>query len=218
MTAKFSTTSLYNESDFVGFELCERTTTVNYDDIKRKAREVFGSDVLAIAVAVKCNLRGMKIKPDDFFKVAGKTVPMSAMMAKLHAQEGYGEEASRNKTLGKESKKDLVSLGRNARAFAKETTQLIKKGTVKVEADVAKMAAEVGLPAEYAFLAAPWGMTDDEVKKHGEELYLFAQSFDNMISAAHMKGWCQGANKRSHGDTLVSYLTFRGLQIGGAGS
>lgn len=210
MNSKYATTSTLVLSDFEGFEVCDRTTQVNYEEIKKLSAAMFGAKH-SIGLAIKLNLRGMKIKPDDYFKIGGTTVKVADMVRKIHEQEGYGAEAVVNKSLGKESAKNIVSLVRLARAFAAETTHAVAKGIVTVEKELADMATESGLEVKYAFLAAPWGMDDAILKKNMEALYKFAARFDAMIKEAHKAGWCEGFKPREHAKIFADYLKFRGI-------
>jgi len=198
------------DADFVGFEVCDRTTMVDYEEMRKTCTAMFGLKY-AIGLAIKLNLRGMKIKPDDYFKIGGVTVKVSDLMMKIHDQEGYGSAAAINKTLGKASKKTLVSLSRVARSFAAETSHAIGKNFVTVEKELAELAQAAGLEIRYAFLAAPWGCDDKTLIKHMDAMHKFAQGFDALIAKAHDKGWCEGNNPRSHAETFINYLRFRGI-------
>jgi len=213
MTSKFSTTSIMTESDFAGLEVSDRTTSVNYEDIRKSSIALLGKQN-SVGLAIKLNLRGMKVKPDDYFKIAGNTVMVTDLVNKIHQQEGYGTAAATNKSLGKDSKKTLVSLSRIARAFAPETIHAIEKNHISVEKELVEIAKSAGLNPKYAFLAAPWGMNDATLRANSEALYNFAFGFDNLIATAHNNGWCVGHSVRSHADTFVNYTKFRGVDLG----
>lgn len=213
MNSKFSTLGSIDESLFDGFVVSDRTTSVDYVDMKNLAIALFESKEVAIAIAVKCNLRGMRVKPDDFFEIKGKRYLMSDLLDTIHLQTEYSSEAIKNKTLGKDSSKKLVSLQRISRAFAAETTYLIRKKKVSVAEDAAKDAADCGLPLEYAFLAAPWGMDDATLKKHYVASKKFAEAFSDKIAKAIGNKWFEGKSKRSHPEALEQYAKFRGIEV-----
>jgi len=213
MNSKYAALGSIDESLFDGFVVSDRTTSIDYTDMKNLTIALFESKEVATAIAVKCNLRGMKVKPDDFFSIKGKVYLMSEILDTIHLQAEYSKEAIANKTLGKDSSKKLVSLQRIARAFAAETTYLIRKKKVTVADDTARDAAECGLPIEYAFLAAPWGMDDAVFKKHYAASMKFAVMFSDKIAKAVGNKWFEAKVKRSHPDALEQYAKFRGIEV-----
>jgi len=212
MSTKFVNSNLYSPSDFDDFEVCDRSTSVNYSDVKSSAVVLLESAQVAIGAAVKCSLRGKNIKPDDYFVVKKSKVTMKWVLDKLNTQEGYKETAGAAKTLGKDSSKSLVSISRLCKAFAPEVISIVRDGKVPLEAEIERMAATAGLPREYAFLDAPYGMDDDVLSKHGVAVVKFAAAFDTMIATAHKSGWCTGNSKRSHEKAATSYMEFRGVK------
>jgi len=215
MDTKYASLNLYSSSDFDEFEVCDRSISVDYPAIKVSSVDLLDSAQIAIGVAVKCCLRGKNVKPDDYFIIKKTKYMMQVVMEKLATQEGYKEAAADRNTIGKGSSKKLVSISRICRAFAPEVSSMIRDNKVKLEQEIADMAARSKLPAEYAFLDAPYGMDDATLQKHGLAVIRFAAAFDHMIAIAHAKGWVReqkGGSKRSHEEAAANYQAYRGIK------
>lgn len=217
--------------DFTDFDCSLRNQTVNYSEIQENSITLFGDRNLAIGLAIKLNLNGSKIRSDDYFTIKGTKTLIVDMVKKIKEQPGYVAHAGSGGVGAAISiGKSLVTPIRVARAFAADTIKLVESGKVvpppelmefvkyqkevKGPGGVSSFVSADALPKKYAFLNAAYGMTDSEIKKNQEGLILFASNFDSMIDSAYKKGWIQGAvNKRSHAESLVNYIQFRGIDL-----
>lgn len=218
---KYTLASQFDTTAFEGFECSARTTTVDHAQIKRDAAKLLGGINVALAVAVKSNLHGSRIKGGDYVQLkGGSKMLMVELMKKLEEQDGYSagiREGIATKGVGRESDKTLVSLSRIMRAFAADVTTLISLNKVSVPDDLMSIAKGTNLPAKYCFLNSPYGMNDEELEEHMEPFFAFASNFDALIKKAYDSGYIDvskvtTSRQRSHADQFVNYLAWRGIK------
>lgn len=196
--------------DFKDFSCSDRTTAVDLAEMKILANKLLGGENLGTGYAIKLCLHGLKIKPDDFIKMSGTEYKLKDMLEVLKKQEGYdGSKTSQ----GKSSSKKILTPLRIARVYASNVSVLIAKGKVKLPDDLAKIASDVGLPYQFAFLTALYGMSDEQIVESGTTFLEFCKAFDNIIAEAHKKGWADGTMKRSHAEAAKSYIEWRGMAL-----
>jgi len=206
--AKFYATAEIKADDFTSYDCSERSAPLDVKEIRKKAISLLGGINPCVGAAIKLNIHGMKIKADDFFTVGGNTTLMSTFLETLKKQEGYKGDVT---SQGKESSKKIVTPLRVARCFASETILLLKSGKIELPSDLEEIAKDTGLPAHFSFLAAPYGMSDADLKDNMEPLMMFAANFDRVIKEAHAKKYLEGTSKRSHLDAVTNYLQWRGI-------
>jgi len=200
-------------SAMAGFECSMRTKAIDYAAIVKTAVNLMGP-VMAVGWASKFNLHGQKLKPGQFIVAGGEKMTVERFSEVLSTQVGWSiYKDSRAAGTQKISNKDLVTVGRLCKAFAKSTISMIKKGFDSPEDDTKAIAEQAELPLHFAFISAPYGMSDDEIKKHDASLVKFYSGFDAVIKKAKTEGWVEGSKVRSHLKEYTNLKSFRNIEV-----
>lgn len=199
--------------DIAAFTCSQRTKAIDYAAIVQTALAILGPK-FSIGWACKLNNHGQKLKPGDFVKIGAEEMTVEKFQEALATQKGWAAyQKSRSEGTQKISNKDLLTVGRLCRAFAKSTIKMIQAGKDKPEEDISALAKTSGLPIHYAFLSSPYAMTDDEIKEHDASLVKFFTGFDAIINEAYGKEWVKGTTKRKHLAEYENLKSFRGIEI-----
>jgi hypothetical protein len=200
-------------SKMVGFECSMRTKAIDYAAIVKTSINLMGP-TMSIAWASKFNLHGQKVKPGQFVAVGGEKMTVERFSEVLATQVGWAiYKESRFAGTQKISNKDLVTVGRLCKAFAKSTISMIRKGYDAPEDDTKGIAESSGLPLHFAFICSPYGMTNEEIIKYDEALEKFFNGFDSVIKTAKTEGWVEGSKVRSHAKEYANLKSFRGIKV-----
>lgn len=196
-----------------GFECSMRTKAIDYAAITKTTVKLLGAK-FAMGWASKFNLHGQKLKPGQFVTIGKETMTVERLQEALAKQVGWGAyKESRTAGTQKVSNKDLVTVSRICKAFAKSTINMIQKGFDKPEEDSLALAKDSGLPPHFAFICSPYGMTNDEIVEQDAALTKFFEGFDLIITKAKKEGWVEGTTKRSHLKEYEALKSFRGIEI-----
>lgn len=197
--------------NIAGFACSQRTKAIDYAALVQTAISILGPK-FSIGWACKLNNHGQKLKPGDFVKIGSEEMTVEKFQEALATQKGWAAyQKSRSEGTQKISNKDLLTVGRLCRAFAKSTIKMIQAGKDKPEEDISALAASSGLPLHFAFLSSPYAMTDEEIKEHDAALVKFFTGFDAIISDAYSKEWVKGNTKRKHLAEYENLKVFRGI-------
>lgn len=198
-----------------GFDCSMRTKAIDYSAITKTTVKLIGAK-FAMGWASKFNLHGQKLKPGQFVTVGGETMVVERLQEALAKQVGWSAyKEARTAGTQKVSNKDLVTVSRICKAFAKSTINMILKGIDKPEEDSLALAESSGLPRQYAFICSPYGMTNEEIVEQDSALTKFFEGFDMIITKAKKEGWVEGSTKRSHLKEYEALKSFRGIEIPG---
>jgi len=196
-----------------GFECSMRTKAIDYAAIVKTAVNLMGP-IMAVGWASKFNLHGQKLKPGQYIVAGGERMTVERFSEVLSSQVGWSVyKESRAAGTQKISNKDLVTVGRLCKAFAKSTISMIKKGFDSPEDDTKAIAEQAELPLHFAFISAPYGMSDEEIVKHDAALVKFYSGFDAVIKKAKTEGWVEGSKVRSHLKEYSNLKSFRNIEI-----
>jgi hypothetical protein len=198
--------------DISTFECSQRTKAIDYSATATTALKIFGP-TFAVGWAVKFNLHGQKLKPGDYVKINGKEMSVEKFQEALATQKGWSDYAkSRSAGTQKISNKDLVTVGRMCRAFARSTIKMVQAGKDKPEQDIVDLAEDCDLPVHFAFLSSPYAMSDEEILENDEALTKFFKGFDDKIESAYKAKWVNGITKRSHLAEYRNLKEFRNIK------
>lgn len=214
MSAKYVSNAEIQVNDFDDFECSERTTAIDYLQIRKSAIALLGSIEICVGCAVKLNLHGQRLKGGDYFSIKGTQYLMSDVKELLEAQDGYKAAAAKALGVGRDSDKTLVSFSRIARAFAAEVILLIERKKVKVDETLARHADEASLPVHFAFVNARFGMKPADMKEHSKAFIAFCGKFDELIGKAASSGWVtynKDNKRRLHKREAESFFQFVGV-------
>jgi len=196
-----------------GFDCSMRTKAIDYAAITKTTVRLLGAK-FAMGWASKFNLHGQKLKPGQFVTIGQETMTVERLQEALAKQIGWGAyKEARTAGTQKVSNKDLVTVSRICKAFAKSTINMVIKGFDKPEEDSLALAKESGLPPQFAFICSPYGMTNDEIVEQDAALTKFFEGFDLIITRAKKEGWVEGTTKRSHLKEYEALKSFRGIEI-----
>jgi len=156
-----------------GFECSMRTKAIDYSAITKTTVKLIGAK-FAMGWASKFNLHGQKLKPGQFVTIGQETMTVERLQEALAKQIGWGAyKEARTAGTQKVSNKDLVTVSRICKAFAKSTINMVLKGYDKPEEDSLTLAKESGLPPQFAFICSPYGMTNEEISEQDSALTKF---------------------------------------------
>jgi hypothetical protein len=205
---------------FEGFSCSERNSKVDLQQITVDCNTALAKKELAIGLALKFNLHGNKIRPGDYIEVGGTRHECKVLLDSIHAYQeknGVDVKGSKSSTVGiaKISDKRVASVTRICRAYAKSTSFLIEKGAIPLPDDLITLSKDTGLPPNLSFLAAPYGMTDEEIKTHGNAFSKFCKNFNDAVEKAYKSGGLTSStgNKRNHEEEFVNYVKWRGITM-----
>jgi hypothetical protein len=193
-----------------------RTKKVDYADMRAKADHLIGAK-MAIAWAYKFNIHGEKLKDDDHVTVNGETMNATQLKDRLSKQAGWTEyEARRVAGTQKTGSKDILTIGRLAKAHAGFVSKLIHKKVAILSDDLKAIKATADgcdLPDEYCYLNAPYGMDERKIKEHDADLIKFYRRFNEVIASAVAAGWIvpTSSKVRDHVADYENYKVFRGI-------
>lgn len=181
-----------------GLEYTKRSEPVEYKQIKGKAVGLLGKP-MALAWGISLNLESLKKKDGRSVSVGGKTMTYDELLNTLLSQgseamkEGIADPSKRIDT-----RKTDVTVGRLARAFAKETIIFLMKkpsqNPFKQIVAKSNMAVSTKLPNQFAFVNSIYGMSEDEINANTEALGSFFMTFDAIVTEAVQKGWQRDEN------------------------
>lgn len=217
-------------NELVGsIEYTKRSEPVDYNVVKTKSIALLEKE-WAVTWGVSLNLESLKKKDGRSVSIKGKTMTYDQLLSALLSQgsqamkEGIADPSKRIET-----DKKTVTVGRLAKAFARETIYYVEK---KPSANpFAQMAAKsnkssgTNLPKKFSFLNAPYGMTEDELTANYDGLMAFYTAFDVMIESAVENGWQRDENgkiiestsktssaRRSWAENFKEFMDFNGYE------
>jgi hypothetical protein len=207
---------IVNIESFKEFDCSARSSTVDFKQIQKSVIKVTGPDA-AVALAVKFCLHGLKIKTGDYYSIGGEVYDVQETMNDIHESQLQSKEigavpmTGEGRGVGKNSNKKLVSTTRISRAFAFSVSHLIKKQAVPLPQELEVLGEGTGLPIEYMFLAAPYGMDDKVLKKHAKSFLAFCENFTQAVRVAYESGNMDSATGRArdHAADFANYLKWR---------
>jgi hypothetical protein len=206
------------DADIIGLSFLPRSSTVNYSQIKQDC-DKHVTKGLASALGVRFNMNGLRIKDGEVLTLGGENFNIKDYVTIIQTKQieaGDAMGTPGGTSVGKFSDKRLVSNLRISRAYAAQTSKFISTGAVKLPDDLKILANGTGLPDKYAFLAAPYGMNDDELKTHAASFRKFAENFTKAVSIAYSTGGLVSATgkKRDHAAEFDGYYRWRGIDLG----
>jgi hypothetical protein len=208
-TKKYLHNPLISPTEFDSFACSERTSRVDLETLFSEGVSLFGNINMFVAVGMKLNFHGQKIKVDDYVSIGGKTMKMTEVLELLKTQDDYDPEKT---SQGKDSSKKILTITRISRCTAANCISIAAKHQKFIPKDVKDIAEAAELPAQYAFIAAPYGMTDDELKTHEAGLTKFAAFFQSLVAEARKELWITGSVINDHSKNLKNYLIWRGIK------
>lgn len=221
-TPRFTTQkSLTNADDFADFSCSERTETVKLDEIRKDCINATKDPRIPTGLAIKLCLHGQRIKTGDWFNVAGKMHDCEKVLKEILAhQMSEGiipsiPKMEKGDGIGKHSNKRMVSVTRICRAFAATVIFLISKSKINLPPDTEHDAKEAGLPIKYAFIDAPYGMSDEELNKNKDAFRKFCMAFNSSVRNAWNSGNMDTKTgvERDHAIEFDNYMKWRGLEL-----
>jgi len=204
-------------ADIAGLVMLPRSSTVNYDQIKKDCDKHITKKVAA-ALGVRFNMNGLKIKDGEMLTLGEENFNIKDIVTivqdgQIKAGDAMG--VSGGMSVGKLSDKRLVSNLRISRAFAAQTSRFLSVGAIVLPDDLKILATGTGLPDDYAFLAAPYGMKDEVLKKHADAFRKFAENFTKSVSVAYSSGSMTSSTgkKRDHAIEFDNYYRWRAIDL-----
>jgi hypothetical protein len=219
---KYSTKiAIADSDDFDDFSCTERGDPVDHDQIREDCIAAVESAKIATGFAIKLCLHNLRINIGDWFAVGGTTYDCHETLKNMVAYQVSEEiiavmpKMDTGSGMGKNTNKKMITAQRVARAFAPTVIFLLSKSKIKLPADNERDAKDAGLPLQFGFIDAPYGMNDQELKTHMSAFKKYLTNFMKRVRASYNSGRMETktGRERNHVEEFENYVKWRGLDL-----
>jgi len=213
--------AISDTEDFSDFACTERGDPVDYDQIRDDCIAAVDSSKIATGFAIKLCLHNLRINVGDWFTVGGKTYDCLETLKNMVAYQVTEEviavmpKMDTGSGMGKNTNKKMITAQRIARCFASTVVFLLSKHKIKLPADNERDATDAGLPLQFGFVDAPYGMNDKDLKTHKAAFKKYLTNFMKRVRTAYNSGQMESKSgkERDHVQEFENYTAWRGLDL-----
>lgn len=189
------------EAFLAGLDYSKRSVKIDYDEIRRVAKELLGSK-MAMGWGISLNLESLAKKDGRYIQSGETRMTYEELLDALGTQDSDALTNGRNDpSVRINTSKSTVTIARLARAYAKLTIIYLQKfPEANTFAGFRTKVTEEELPQQFMFLNAPYGMDKATVLQYKAGFIKFYTAFDVKIAEGVAKGW----QRNEKGEVIAS--------------